>query len=177
MLSIWESSISVSSSHLFTFSSPSQRSFFIKIAGAAQARTKFHILLSNLGIVAIELLSRRPNLLVGGFLFTVVFNDSFAAEILEEERTLLHARVHLTIQEDAIVDVALCSSAEHLVLGHDALVHLIDCLEVFFGCILVTEDLIRHGGLVVSVRNETLDEQEVRTIYLTMLVPNGYCVF
>jgi hypothetical protein len=98
---------------------------------------------SRVGLVG-KLLLRRPNLLLGHLLAFVVRCDGVAAEALEVQRTLLEARVHLAVDEDAGVDVLLRVFAQVLVLGHDALVDLVDELEVFFARVLVAEDLVLH---------------------------------
>lgn len=145
-------------------SSPCQGAFLVELIRAAEPRTKFHIFLRHLCIVPIELLPCRPDFLVGSLLLGVVLDDSLAAQVLEEQRALLHTRVHLTIEEDAVIDVALCGGAEYLVLRHDAFVHLVHSLEVLLSSVFVAEDLIRHGRFVVPVRNEALNEQEIGTV-------------
>lgn len=149
---------------MLTPSLPSQRPFLIEFIRAAQPRAKFHVFLCHLCVVPIELLPCRPDFLVGGFLPGIMVDDRLTAQVLEEQWALFHARVHLTIEEYAVVDVALRGGAQHLVLGHDAFVHLVDGLEVFLGCVLVAEDLVGHGGFVVTVGYETLNKQEVGTI-------------
>lgn len=91
-----------------------------------------------------QLLLGRPDLLLRGLFASVMFCHGLAAELLEVERTLFEARVHLTVDEDASVDVLLCVLAEVLVLGHDALVDLVDKLEVCVARVLVAEDLVLH---------------------------------
>lgn len=90
-----------------------------------------------------------------------MLGDRLAAQILEEERSLLHARVHLTVDENPGVNITLCRITENLILRHDALVHLVDELEALICGVFVAEDLIGHGGPVGRVWDEALDEEEV----------------
>lgn len=94
----------------------------------------------------------------------MVLCDGLAAQLLEVEWALLEARVHFAVDEDAGVDVLLGVLAQVLVFGHDALVDLVDELEVFFAGVLVAEDLVLHGRADGAVGHEALDHEEVRTV-------------
>ena len=72
--------------------------------------------------------------------------------------------MHLAVDEHAGVEVVLCVVAEEFVLGHDALVHLVDELEVGFGGVAVAVDLITHGGGGGGVGQEALDHEEVGAV-------------
>ena len=91
----------------------------------------------------------------------MVGGDELAARVLEEERALLHAGVHLAVDEDAGGEVPLGAGAELLVLGHDAPVHGGDDLEVGVGGGLVAVDLVAHGGVGWAAGDEALYEEEV----------------
>jgi hypothetical protein len=111
--------------------------------------------------LARQLLLCRPDFLLCDFLASVVFCNSVAAEFLEVERTLLEARVHFTVDEDAGVDVLLGVFAQILVFGHDALIDLVDEVEIGVARVLVAEDLVLHGRAYGAVGHEALDHEEV----------------
>lgn len=113
------------------------------------------------GSVAWQRLASRPDFCVGAHLLLVVLLDRLADLTLEEEGTLLHGRVHLAIDENTGTEVSLRVDAEILVLRHDALVHVVDELEVFVIGILVSEYFVLHGRGSRSNRHKTLSEEEV----------------
>ena len=85
-----------------------------------------------------------------------------SAHLLEIQRALLHVRVQLAVYKDARVEVLLRLVAEGLVLGHDALEHLGDLVEVGGGGVPVAVDFVvdvRRGG---GGGDEFLEEEEVR---------------
>lgn len=104
-----------------------------------------------------------PDLPLDEHLAFAVLLDQVSAFRLEEERTLLEARVHLAVDENASVKVLLRCLAQCLVLGHDSSVHFSDELEFFFGRGSVAVDFVSHSGLERSVRHETLHEEEMRS--------------
>jgi hypothetical protein len=126
----------------------------------AQAVAKVNVLLSNTGAIG-QLLTRRPNLLLLGLLALVPLEDSVAAVLLEVEWALLHVGMELAVDEDAGFEVLLGKVAERLVLGHDALVHLVDALEVLFGRVAVTVDFVVDIGGGWACGHEFLHEEEV----------------
>lgn len=95
-------------------------------------------------------------------LLLVMVLELLSDALLEEERTLLHLGVHLTVDEDTGVDVLLGVGAEVLVLRHDTLVELSDEVEVLVAGVLVAEELVSHDGARRAERNEALDHEEVR---------------
>ena len=94
------------------------------------------------------------------------------------EGTLFQRGVHLAINEDAGAEVFLGLVAEKLVLGHDALVHLVDELEVLFCGVLVAVDFVAHGCVCGAVGEEALDHEEVGSVSTDQrevwLAINGY---
>lgn len=100
-----------------------------------------------------------------------------AALLLEEQGTLLHAGVHLAIDEDTSAEILLRSGAEFFVFGHDALVHGGDDLEVGIGGEFVAVDFVAHDGAGWTGWDEALHEEEVRarvwSAYLSHKIPNG----
>jgi hypothetical protein len=130
-----------------------------------QTGTEVNILLAHSRVrLSRQLLLSGPDFFLRGFFASVVFCDSLAAKLLEVERALLEARVHLAVDEDAGVDVLLRVLAEVLVLGHDALVDLVDELEVCVAGVLVAEDLVLHGRADGAVGHKALDHEEVRAV-------------
>ena len=137
----------------------------------SQPSAKVDILLTRSGVSLIgKLLLRRPDLLLGHFLTIVVLRDGIAAEFLEVQRALFEARVHLAVDEDAGVDVLLRVLTQVLVFGHDALVDLVDELEVFFARVFVAEDLVLHRGADGAVGDEALDHEEVGSVDIVSVI-------
>ena len=137
----------------------------------SQPSAEVDILLTRSGVSLIgKLLLRRPDLLLGHFLTIVVLRDGIAAEFLEVQRALFEARVHLAVDEDAGVDVLLRVLTQVLVFGHDALVDLVDELEVFFARVFVAEDLVLHRGADGAVGDEALDHEEVGSVDIVSVI-------
>jgi hypothetical protein len=143
-------------------SHPSPRQTLLR-RWTSEASAEVDILLAHSRVrLSGQLLLGGPDFLLGDLLAGVVFCDGLAAEFLEVERALLEARVHFAVDEDAGVDVLLGVLAQVLVFGHDALVDLVDELEVCVAGVLVAEDLVLHGGAHGAVGYEALDHEEVR---------------
>lgn len=113
------------------------------LAVAVHLGAKVYVLIASAG-AAWKCLPRRPDFCISAGLLLVVLLNGFADLPLEEERSLLHGRVHLTVDEDTGAEIFLGVDAQILVLRHDALVHVIDECKVLILGILVSEDFILH---------------------------------
>lgn len=91
----------------------------------------------------------------------MVLSNSVTDSLLEEERALLHLRVHLAVDEDTGIEILLRLVAEIFVLGHDALVDVADELEFFVGGVLVAEDLVLHRRAAGADGHEALNHEKV----------------
>ena len=111
-----------------------------------------------------QCLSSRPDLLSGCLFTVVVCCYSVTDEFLEVERTFLHPRVHLAIDEDSGIEILLREIAKIFVFGHNPFVNLVDELEVLFGRVLVAKNLIPHQRTRGPGRHESLYEEEVRSV-------------
>lgn len=91
----------------------------------------------------------------------MVLRQRLPHQLLEVQRALFHLGVHLAVDKDTRVDVPLGIGAEHLVLGHDALVHVVNELEVLVARVLVPVHFVLHHRLSGAERHEPLHEEEV----------------
>lgn len=88
-------------------------------------------------------------------------HNQVSARFLEEKRPLLHLWVHLAVDENAVVEVALRELTQDFVLGHYALVYGVNELEILICCVLVSEDFVAHFRFLGSVGLESLHEKKV----------------
>lgn len=127
---------------------------------AAQTRAERNILLAD-GRSLRQVLPRGPDLLLGLLLAFVVLHHEIPDRLLEVQRSLFHLRVQLAVDEDAGIQILLRQVAEVLVLGHNALVDLVDFLKVFIRGLRVAVDFVLHNGSSGRERDEALHEEEV----------------
>lgn len=112
---------------------PSQIALIVIIT-TRQTLAEFDVLVADRAVAhGLELLLRGPDLPAFALLAHAMLHDDLAAALLEEERTLLHVRVQLAVDEDTGVDVGLCALTQHLVLKHDTLVQVGDLAELLGG--------------------------------------------
>ena len=104
---------------------------------------------------------RRPNLTTSLLLLLVVLRQHLPNSLLEKQRPLLHLRVQLAIHKHTGIEILLAVDAEVLVLGHDALVHVADDVEVVVRGVLVAVDFVAHNALRRACGCEPLHEEEV----------------
>lgn len=94
---------------------------------------------------------------------SVVFRHVFSAQLLDEEWTHLKSWMHLAVDEGALADVPLREFAKDFVFRHDTLVDLVDESEVFIGGIFVAVYFIVHCRAQWSMRNKSLEHEEVQS--------------
>lgn len=73
-----------------------------------------------------------------------MFANHITGDLLEIQWALFEAGVHLTVDEDAGVEVLLSEFAEDFVFRDDLGVEFVDELEVFLAGVFVAVDLVVH---------------------------------
>jgi hypothetical protein len=81
----------------------------------------------------------RPDLLLCLLFPFLVLRNKAMDSSLEFEGAFLQLR-----RELSIIKALLCSNAEIVIFGHDALVYFVDLFKVFFAGALVSENLVSH---------------------------------
>jgi len=119
------------------------------------------------------LLLRRPDLLVDGLLAAVELRDGLADEFLKVQGALFHPGVHLAVDEDTPLEVLLRQRAEGFVLGHDALVHAVDEVEVLIAGFPAAVDFVADQCASGTIGDEALHEEELWPVGRNLSVCGG----
>lgn len=133
------------------------------LLGGGQVGAKIHIILTDSSSLR-KSLTRGPNLPPRSLLPLVEIGHNVAHHALKVKGALFHFGMQLAIDKDSSVQVLLGLGAKLLVLGHDALEHLVHQLELFVAGAVLAENFIAHQGAGRGDGDEALHEEEVGTI-------------